>query len=116
MRRKARSGFRAFKRSVHRSSPKQAVLFQPDAMVYGAVRQYASNMLAPLTSMVPLGTLSDEVAMGFVDYMVAKHTSGFIADVAKKGLVIENARVGEAIVNGGLSVLTGTSSSQTNWN
>jgi len=112
MRKSRRGSFSGFRRSARRAGVgKSAQLFQLDAMLYGAARQYTSNLIAPLTQMIPLGTLSDEVGMGIVNYMVAKHTSGMLSDVAKKGLVIENARVGEAIVQGGLGVITGVSSS-----
>jgi len=80
---------------------KSTNLIQIDAMAYGAARSYVSQLIAPLTSKIPLiGNLSDEVGMGFVDWMIAKNTRGFISEVAKKGLVIENARVGEGIVGG----------------
>jgi len=118
MRRSRRGGFRGFARKAARRSGvgNSAALFQLDAMLYGAARQYTSNAIAPITAMIPLGGLSDEVGMAFVDYMIAKHTSGMLSNVAKKGLVIENARVGEAIVQGGLGGLFNTSSGQTSSN
>jgi hypothetical protein len=69
-------------------------------MAYGAARQYLSNWLAPVTAKVPLGSIADEVVMGGVCYLAAKNTSGMIRDMAVKGLVIENARLGEAIISG----------------
>jgi len=80
-----------------------------DAMAYGAIRAKASNMLLPLTSKIPLGSVADEVGMGFANWMVAKNTSGFFKDMALKGLVIENARLGEAVAIGGIGNLTQTS-------
>lgn len=102
--RKSRSGkFRGFARRFAKRSGmgKTTNILQFDAMAYGAARQYVSTLIAPLTSKIPIiGNLSDEVGMGLVNWFVAKNTSGFIADVARKGLVIENARVGEGIVGG----------------
>jgi len=118
MRRSRRGGFRGFARKAARRTGvgNSSALFQLDAMLYGGVRQYASNAIAPVTSMIPLGGLADEVGMAAVCYLVQKHTSGMIANVARKGLVIENARVGEAIVQGGLGGLFNTSSGQTSSN
>jgi len=112
--RTARSaGFR-FRRGKRKISGYGGVkLVQPDAMIYGAVRQYASNALAPVTGMIPLGTVSDEIGMGILNYFVAKNTHGFISDIAKKGLIIENARIGEAVVQDGLGLL-GTTTSRNN--
>lgn len=90
-----------------------AALLQVDAMAYGAVRQYVSSTIAPVTSKIPLGTLSDEIGMGLVCWGVAKYAGkGMLGNIARKGLVIENARVGEALVNGGLGVITGQPGSQ----
>ena len=91
-----------FKRFASKSGMgKSTNLIQVDAMLYGAARQYVSNLIAPLTSKIPIaGNLSDEIGMGFIDWMLAKNTKGFISEVAKKGLVIENARVGEGLIGG----------------
>jgi len=105
---RSRSGFKSFaKRGGVGNS---AALLQVDAMAYGALRSYASDLLKPVTSMIPLGTLSDEVGMAALNYFVAKNTSGMARNIAMKGLVIENARVGEALVQGGLGVITGSTS------
>lgn len=93
---------------------KSTNLIQIDAMAYGAARQYVSNLLMNVAGNVGitgfLGQYSDEVLMGAADYLIAKHTSGFISEVAKKGLVIENARVGETIV-GSLGMSPGSNNS-----
>ena len=75
-----------------------------DALLYGAVRGYASNALAPLTSKIPLGGISDEVGMGILNYFLAKNTSGMIKKIATKGLIIENAMLGAGLISGGLNV------------
>lgn len=109
---KRRSKFVRYARKAARRGGvgNSAALIQVDAMAYGAVRQYVSNAIAPVTSQIPLGTLSDEIGMGLVCWGVSKYAGkGMLGSVARKGLVIENARVGEALVNGGLGVITGTS-------
>jgi len=103
-----RGGFRSYKSATRRSKgmfggsifgTSDTSMIQPDAMVYGAVRQYGANLIAPLMANVPLlGQYSDEVGMGLIDWLVAKNTSGFIQGIAKKGLVVENARIGESLV------------------
>lgn len=104
-----KSYFRLHKRSKSKGSSTK--LLQFDAMAYGAVRGYVSNLISPLTSKIPLGSIADEVGMGIINYYVAKNTSGMIKDIAVKGLVIENAFVGNAIAQGGLNLLGGNSSS-----
>jgi len=91
-------------------------LFQPDAMVYGAVRAKTSDMLMPLVSQSPLGNLgglADELTMGALCWLAAKNTGGFIQKVAQKGLVIENARVGEFAASGLFKGNGSTSTGQT---
>lgn len=98
---KRKSGrFRAFARKAVRRSGvgNSGSLFQLDAMAYGAVRAPISNKVKELVPVQFLGDLGDEVAMGLICYLVQKNTSGMISNVAKKGLVIENARVGETLI------------------
>ena len=112
-----RRGFkRTFRSAARRSGVgNSAALFQVDAMAYGAVRQYASNAIAPVTAQLPLGGLADEVGMGLLCWGISKYAGkGMLGAVARKGLVIENARVGEAIVSGGLPMLTGTTTASGN--
>lgn len=113
-RRKARrsGGFRGFARraSRHAGVGKSANLIQMDAMIYGGLRAPASNWIQSVLPIPVMGSVGDELAMGLLDYLVAKNTSGMIRDVALKGLVIENARLGEAVVSGGLGMVTGTAS------
>lgn len=87
-----------------------AALFQLDAMLYGAVRQKASNAIAPVTSKIPLGGVSDEVGMALLCWGISKYAGkGMLGQVARKGLVIENARVGEAIAQQGLGLVSNNS-------
>jgi len=116
---KSRRGFKAFARRTARRSGvgNSAALFQLDAMIYGAARSPISNLVGgimPSNLLGGLGGLSDEVAMGAINYLVAKNTSGMVRNVALKGLVIENARVGEALVS--MTGLTNTTNSASSSN
>jgi len=111
---KRKRSFRGFARKAARRGGvgNSAALFQLDAMLYGAVRQKASDMIAPVTSKIPLGGISDEIGMGLLCWGVSKYAGkGMLGAVARKGLVIENARVGEAIAQQGLSLVSNNSTS-----
>jgi hypothetical protein len=111
---KTRTVFRSIGKRVKRYGKKATSMSNPiqiDAMAYGALRAKMSDMLAPITSKIPLGSISDEIGMGFLNYFVAKKTTGIIRNIALKGLVIENARLGEAIISGGILGSVGTSNS-----
>lgn len=114
-RRKAKrhGGFRGFARRAARRAGvgKSANLIQMDAMIYGGLRAPVSDFVQKAVPIPVIGTVGDEVAMGLLDWLVAKNTSGMLRDVAMKGLVVENARLGEAVVSGGLGMLTGTQTS-----
>lgn len=77
------------------------------AVVYGAARQKLSDALAPVTSKIPLGNISDEVGMYLV-LMIAKKYIGnkvpIVKDIASAGQYIELARIGEAIATGQLGI------------
>jgi len=98
--RRSRSFFKPKRRSSKGLSSVKLIQF--DSMIYGALRGYTSDLLQPITNNIPLGNISDEIVMGGVNYLLAKNTSGMIKNIALKGLVIENARLGEAIISGGL--------------
>jgi hypothetical protein len=107
-RRKAKS--RGFGKRLKRYARKSGVgrsanLIQVDAMLYGAVRAPISDFVAGVIPIPVIGNVGDELAMGLIDYLVAKNTSGMLRDVAVKGLVVENARLGEAVA--GMTGLTG---------
>lgn len=107
--RKASSGF--FKKKVGRKrkyiGSAKIKLIQLDSMAYGAIRAPISNAVMNLLSKwnIPfistLGNAIDELAMSGIDYFVAKSkwTPKFAKQIAMKGLVIENARIGELGAN-----------------
>lgn len=87
-----------FKRRSKRSGSSSGVnIFQPSAMIYGAIRSPISQLTAKYLPLPVIGTVTDELVMGGINYLVAKNTSGMLKDIAMKGLTIENARLGEAI-------------------
>jgi len=85
------------------------------AGVYGAGRARLSNALAPFTSRIPFGGIADEVGL-FATAWAAKKFLGnrvpFVSDVARAAMLIEAARMGEAIATGQVGFGTSTSSSQ----
>lgn len=108
-----RRKYRGFARKAARRAGigNSAALVQVDAMLYGAVRQKVSDAIAPVTSKIPLGGVSDEVGMALVCWGISKYAGkGMLGNVARKGLVIENARLGEAIAQQGLGLVSNNSS------
>lgn len=91
------------KRKRSSSSSNKVKLLQPDAMIYGAVRAPISKFVMENLAKLNLpfistfGNAVDEVALGGINYFVAKSNfmPKIVKEVAKKGLIIENARVGE---------------------
>jgi hypothetical protein len=82
-----------------KSSPGRLNVLQPDAMLYGALRQPISAATTQLMGNVPLvggiaGRYLDNAAMGTVAYLAAKKGKGMIKNWGLKGLTIENALVG----------------------
>jgi hypothetical protein len=83
------------------------------AMAYGALREKASNALAPITAKIPLGNIADEAVLLGASYMLYKKTSGLPKEIGKAGMIIESARIGEALISGGLGSITGNTSTST---
>lgn len=90
------------------------------AAIYGALRSKTSNILAPYTSKIPLGNVSDEAGMLIATTLAKKYLfkrAGTMRDAMTAGQTIELARVGEAVVNGQLGInLFGMGSSNTSGN
>lgn len=105
MAKRKRGRMRGFARKAARRGGvgNSAALIQLDAMAYGAVRPFVSNktqeLLGGVLGGIP-GGVGDEVAMGLICWGVSKYAGkGMLGSVARKGLVIENARLGEAAVS-----------------
>jgi len=107
------------RRSYAPKSDENLKVILPAGFGYGLVREYASDKLAPLTNKIPLGNISDEVGMLGILYALRKWAfkkKGLIRDVAKGGMYVEAARIGQATKDGQLGGLfnfgsNGTSSS-----
>ena len=100
-----RGGFFKKTRRSGRKATSMGKAIQFDSMIYGAARGRVSNYLAPYTAKIPLGSIADEVGMGILCYFVAKKTgAGMLRNVALKGLVIENARIGDAVASGAVGI------------
>lgn len=90
------------------------------AALYGAGRAKISNLLAPYTSKIPLGVISDEVGMVIALQLAKKYVikkAGILRDAATFGQAIEFARIGEAAATGQLNLgILGGQQAQTNGN
>jgi len=77
------------------------------AGLYGAVRARMSAVLAPYTSKIPAGAVSDEVGMVIALQMGKKFLfkrAGVLRDSATIGQAIEFARIGEAVATGSINL------------
>lgn len=111
-----RGSFRGFRRGVRRSrssssglSPLKIVL---PAAAYGAARQYLSNLIAPVTSMIPLGNYADEVVLGGLGWYAATKGKGIIKQVGTAMLIVEAASIGHQLI--GSTGMASTTSTQSN--
>lgn len=76
-------------------------------VIYGAIRSRVSNLLAPITAKVPLGTISDEATMYTAQTLAKKYLvkgKGPVRDVLTAGQNIELAMVGSEIANGNVNL------------
>jgi len=109
----ARSTVRYVKKSRKQSSGMSNPLMTHalPGFIYGSVRQTAKDFANPLTSMLPLGQNSDEVAFGTLGYVLAKNTSGFTRDFGRAMLTVEAASLGHNVINPMLQGMVGTATS-----
>lgn len=80
---------------------------------YGAVRSKVSDLLAPVTSRIPLGSIADEVGMFALAYLAHKKGGKMLKNVAMAGMAVEAARMGEALISGSAFSSGGASVSNT---
>ena len=97
--------------STSKTSTKSLNALMIGAGLYGAGREFLSNLVSPFTSRFPLGTIGDEVALGLVSWQLAKRTKGVLRDVGIAGLGVEAARIGVALSDGSAFAATSSSSS-----
>ena len=84
------------------------------SMAYGAARQKMSNYIAPYTSFIPAGAITDEVGMILANALLARYVfkkEGVIRSALRTGIRIEFARIGEAAINGQIFPSMGGSAS-----
>lgn len=95
-RRKSRRSFRRM--SSGGLKPMQVLI---GGGIYGAVRSKLSNLLAPITSKVPLGTIGDEAVLFVAAQQLGKRMRDkTIKSVASAAMAVEAARIGEAMIDG----------------
>lgn len=69
--------------------------------IYGALRSKLSNLLAPVTSKVPLGTIGDEAVLFVAAQQLGKRMRDkTIKSVSNAAMAVEAARIGEALSDG----------------
>jgi len=76
------------------------------AGAYGAVRGRLAQAVSPLLANIPGGAIADEIGMLGVAWAAKKFIGGkvpFVADMAKAGMVIEAAAIGQALSTGALN-------------
>lgn len=75
------------------------------AGVYGALRNRISSAVAPLTSRIPFGGIADEIGMLGINWAARRFIGGrvpLVKDMAKAGMLIEAASIGNALAGGAL--------------
>lgn len=73
------------------------------AMAYGAVRAKAAAYITPISNNLPLGNISDEVALGGLAFIGDKFLGSkmpILKPLFKGAMVVEGSRIGEAIATG----------------
>lgn len=94
----------AAKRSYRRASGKvNAMKTLLPAFLYGGARAKISEMAAPITNKVPLGTYADEVVFGVAGYLAATKGKGIVKDMGMAVLTIEAASMGNQLMGGMIS-------------
>lgn len=92
------------RRSKRSGTLQKILLTILSAGAYGAVRAKISNVIAPVTDKIPLGNIADETGMIITAIMAKKFIGNkvpLIKKAADAGIVIESARIGEAVLAGG---------------
>lgn len=86
------------------------------AGLYGAGRQKLSDAVAPLTSKIPLGAISDEVGLFALHYFANKmFKNKLVSQITQSGMAVEAALIGAEVAKGNVS-LTGSQSAVSNGN
>jgi len=80
------------------------------SMGYGAARGWVANLVSPLTSMIPLGNLADNIAIAGLAWLANKNNIGgsFGKSATRSIVLIEAAMAGAELT-------TNTSSGNSSW-
>jgi len=101
------------KRSTRRSNPGRATArrlmgLAVGAGLYGAFRNFISNLVGGFTRNLPLGGFADELVLGTIGYQMARRgRMQLTKDIGLSALAVEAARVGQILLAGGLTGLPG---------
>ena len=107
MARKRRKKFRSYRRKRSSGMGDLGVILA--GMIYGAGREKLNNVVAPITSKIPLGYTADNIVLGGISYLLMKGKIPFLnkikmsRDIGKAGLIIESALLGQDILKGNVA-------------
>lgn len=89
---------RTYRRKSRGLKPSQILI---GGGIYGALRSYLDGAIKPLTSKIPLGTITDEAALFTLGYFAhKKFRDKTIKSAAMAAMSVEAARMGEAFRDG----------------
>jgi len=98
------SRFVAFKKHYSRNKSSYGMVGTLlGAMAYGAIRAKAATYITPISNNLPLGNISDEVALGGIAFLGDKFLGSkmpILKPLFKGALVVEGSRIGVAIATG----------------
>lgn len=111
-------GFRFFRRGRSRRSGEGGVMGAlVGAAIYGAIRAKAAAFVTPYTNKLPLGNISDEVGLGVLAWAGDKFVGRrfpMARPLFKGAMIVEGARIGEAIATNSVGMGGGASGSSQN--
>lgn len=113
-RRSVRSFGRSFRRVGRRVGSNATGVFEVAAygFGYGAVRPWAAQLIKPLSNMLPVGNMQDEVGLGVVSaaLLVWGPKNSIVRNGARAGLTVETASMAQKMLYGGATGSNGANS------
>jgi len=91
-------------------STKSGLMWLVGAGIYGAGRAKIAGMVEPLTSKIPLGSISDNVGMLGVAWAAKKFIGGrvpLVNDIANAAMLVEAAQIGQELATNGFKAASG---------
>lgn len=100
---------RAAKKVIRRRKSNKLGAIMPyiGAGAYGAIRENISLRLTPLTARIPLGNIADEAGMLGLNYIIGRFVGRkipLIKPITTAGMIIESARIGQAVAMGAVNL------------